>query len=150
MIGAMPPLSVIVPFVGSASELAAVVARFAATLRAEDELLVAYNAASELDIPLPDGVVLVWDGPRGSPGAARNAAAARAGGEWLVFSDIDCAPATGWLEGFFAAAPGSRVGLLAGAVRDARRATAWRRGWRARPGRWTSARRFATRTCPTA
>lgn len=115
---AEPPLSVIVPFVGSASELAAVMARFAATLRPGDELLVAYNAASELDVPLPDGVVLVWDGPRGSPGAARNAAAAKAGGDWLVFSDTDCAPAAGWLDGFFATPPDSRAGLLAGAVRD--------------------------------
>jgi hypothetical protein len=65
--------------VGSVSELAGVVARFARALRSGDELLVAYNAPSSLDVPAPDGVVLLWDGPRGSPGAARNAAA-----RWLA------------------------------------------------------------------
>jgi hypothetical protein len=115
------PVSVIVPFVGSASELAALCARFGGALGEGDELLVAYNAPAALEVPTPEGVVLVWDGPRGSPGRARNDAAARAGAEWLVFTDADCEPEPGWLDGWFSPSPGERVGVLAGGVRDAGR-----------------------------
>jgi cellulose synthase/poly-beta-1,6-N-acetylglucosamine synthase-like glycosyltransferase len=111
-----PPVSVIVPFVGSEPELADVCARFAAALGSADELLVGYNAPSA--VASRDGVSLVWDGPRGSPGSARNAAAAQAGGEWLVFADADCDPEPRWLERWFDPIPGERVGVLAGGVRD--------------------------------
>lgn len=39
-------------------------------------------------------------GPRRGPGANRNAGARRGTGEWLVFTDDDCLPSPGWLEGF--------------------------------------------------
>ena len=81
-------------------------------------MLIAYNAPAALAAPAPAGVVLLWDGPRGSPGAARNAAAALAGGEWLVFADADCEPAPGWMDGWFAPAPDDTVGVLVGAIRD--------------------------------
>jgi glycosyltransferase involved in cell wall biosynthesis len=113
-----PPVSVIVPFVGSASELAEACARFAAALGPADGLFVAYNAPSAFRPPDANGVSLVWDGPRGSPGSARNAAAARAGGEWLVFADADCEPEPAWLERWFDPPPGESVGVLAGGVRD--------------------------------
>jgi Glycosyl transferase family group 2 len=110
------PVSVIVPFVGSGPELAEVCARFARALGPADELLVAYNAPSAF--PPLETASLVWDGPRGSPGSARNAAAARAAGEWLAFADTDCEPAPGWLERFFEPPPGEQVGVLAGGVSD--------------------------------
>lgn len=83
-----------------------------------EEVVVAYNAPEALAVDAPAAVTLLWDGPRGSPGAARNAAAARARGAWLVFADADCAPAPGWLDGFFAPGAGDAVGLLVGRVRD--------------------------------
>jgi GT2 family glycosyltransferase len=39
-------------------------------------------------------------GPGRGPAANRNAGAARARGEWLVFTDDDCLPSAGWLEAF--------------------------------------------------
>ena len=38
-------------------------------------------------------------GPRRGPAANRNAGARVARGEWLVFTDDDCLPEFGWLEG---------------------------------------------------
>jgi GT2 family glycosyltransferase len=113
-----PRASVIVPFLGPAAALDAVARRFASVLSDDDELFVSYNAPGELPVAAPEGAVLLWDGRYGSPGAARNAAAARAHEEWLVFSDADCEPDAGWLDGFFATPPAERVGVLAGAVRD--------------------------------
>ncbi|MFL5838457.1 MAG: glycosyltransferase family 2 protein [Solirubrobacteraceae bacterium] len=113
-----PRASVIVPFLGPAAALDAVARRFASVLSEDDELFVSYNAPGELAVATPERAVLLWDGRYGSPGAGRNAAAARARGEWLVFSDADCEPHTGWLDGFFATPIGERVGVLAGAVRD--------------------------------
>jgi GT2 family glycosyltransferase len=41
--------------------------------------------------------------PRTGPGGARNAAAARAGGRFLAFTDDDCVPDAGWLAALAAA-----------------------------------------------
>ncbi len=43
-------------------------------------------------------------GPGAGPGAARNAGAAQACGDWLVFVDDDCVPAPGWLSAYREAA----------------------------------------------
>ena len=51
--------------------------------------------------------------PHAGPASARNAGAARARGELLVFTDDDCRPIAGWLRAFaarFAAAPTGAVG----------------------------------------
>ena len=81
-------------------------------------MLIAYNAPEAYALDPPAGVTLVWDGRRGSPGAARNAAAARARGAWLVFSDADCEPAPGWLDPYFSPPAQERVGVLVGGIRD--------------------------------
>lgn len=61
------------------------------------------------------------DGPFGGSYAARNAAAAAARGQWLVFTDADCLPDPGWLAALARAArtedEAGRAGLLAGPVR---------------------------------
>jgi GT2 family glycosyltransferase len=57
--------------------------------------------------PPPEGVVasfrdpldvMLLTQPRAGPAAARNAGAAKARGEFLVFTDDDCAPAPDWLR----------------------------------------------------
>ena len=49
-------------------------------------------------------------GPRRGPAANRNHGATLAQGEWLAFTDDDCLPAPGWLDGFRAAVePGTSV-----------------------------------------
>lgn len=46
-------------------------------------------------------------GPRRGPAANRNHGAAKASGEWLVFTDDDCLPEPGWLAAYAAAAAAS-------------------------------------------
>jgi GT2 family glycosyltransferase len=86
-------VSVICPFVGPAPS-------FDLALRADDELLIED------------------DNPGRSSYAARDRAARRASGEWLVFVDADCAPDPGWLDAYFNPLPTSDVGVLAGGVED--------------------------------
>jgi GT2 family glycosyltransferase len=52
--------------------------------------------------------------PHGGPSAARNAGAARARGEFLAFTDDDCAPTTGWLENIAARMGNSPACLVGG------------------------------------
>ena len=51
--------------------------------------------------------------PHAGPATARNAGASRARGEYLAFTDDDCAPDPGWLHALaarFAAEPGGLLG----------------------------------------
>lgn len=50
------------------------------------------------------------------PAAARNFGAARAGGEWLVFTDDDCTPLAGWLSELARAAENAGNNVLGGSV----------------------------------
>jgi len=96
-------ISVVVPTRGDPRKLAALLAALEAQSlpRERFELLLGLDG----DSPEPalaarvaalDGRVVTLDGRRG-PGAARNAAAALARGEWLAFTEDDCAPAPDWL-----------------------------------------------------
>jgi len=61
----------------------------------------------------PNLEIRVVEQRNGGPGAARNAGAAAARGEWLAFTDDDCLPDSRWLTAFDAAlraAPSSLVG----------------------------------------
>jgi GT2 family glycosyltransferase len=110
-----PPVSVIVPFHGDAAAAAATMAALRVIqLRAGDELLVADNTV--------DGVLAARfeEGFRTrvtrQPYGARNEAAARAAGEWLLFTDADCRPQPGLLDAYFDPSPGERIGALAGEI----------------------------------
>lgn len=64
---------------------------------------------SELDVDFYS------QGNRG-PAAARNFGAARAGGDWLVFTDDDCIPLSGWLTELARAAENAGNNVLGGSV----------------------------------
>jgi GT2 family glycosyltransferase len=110
-----PSVSVIVPFFGDAVAADETLQGMRAIpLRAGDELLVADNT--------DDGVLAARfeEGfatrAKRQPYSARNEAAARAKGEWLLFTDADCRPQPDLLEAYFAPVPGEQVGALAGEI----------------------------------
>jgi cellulose synthase/poly-beta-1,6-N-acetylglucosamine synthase-like glycosyltransferase len=119
---ARPAVTVVVPFRGDA----VAAARLASNLKAlelgpGDEVIVADNSDAEARCifhPRSGGktqFVVRATGERSSY-HARNAGAARATGAWILFNDSDCVPAPELLDAYFAPAPGSEVGGLAGAV----------------------------------
>ena len=71
-----------------------------------------------VDLRDGDELILEDDNPGRSSYAARDRAARRAAGEWLVFIDADCEPDPGWLDAYFAEPPGADVGVLAGGIED--------------------------------
>jgi mycofactocin glycosyltransferase len=115
---ARPTVAVIVPFAGPEAQLRELLEALAALdLDEGDEVLVADNRRHAQ--PERDAVARVVPaaGPR-SPAFARNAAAARARADWLVFLDADVRPTPGLLGAYFDPPPGERVGVLGGSIRD--------------------------------
>jgi len=99
-----PSVSIIVPFLGSDAEAAAMRRRLQTlAMRAEDELIVSDNRAH----------------PIHTPAYARNRAAERATGDWLVFLDADTAPGPQLLDAYFDPPPSPETAVLAGAIDDA-------------------------------
>ena len=110
-----PSVSVIVPFFGDAAAADTTLrALRVIELRAGDELLVADNTE--------DGVLAARcdEGfatqAKRQPYSARNEAAVRAKGEWLLFTDADCRPRADLLDAYFEPMPGEHVGALAGVI----------------------------------
>jgi glycosyltransferase involved in cell wall biosynthesis len=73
------------------------------------------------DLALRDGDELLVedDNPGRSSYAARDRAARRASGEWLVFLDADCTPDPALLDAYFASPVPADVAVLAGGIEDA-------------------------------
>jgi len=109
----------VVPFrgdAGQAERLARSLARL--ELSPGDEVIVADNS-EEGCFAQGAGVRVVRATGERSSYHARNAGAGAAradGGRWLVFTDADCVPIPGVMDGYFAEAPADDVGALAGAV----------------------------------
>jgi GT2 family glycosyltransferase len=65
------------------------------------------------------------EGPRRGPAANRNAGAAAASGECLVFTDDDCLPAAGWLDAYASAAGRPNAVALEGRTNTPPFTSAW-------------------------
>jgi mycofactocin glycosyltransferase len=111
-----PAVSVVMPFAGTDAQARAALAGLAAlALRPGDELILADNQGIELDVPEPVRVVPA-QGER-SPAHARNAGAAVARGDWVLFIDADCRAPADLLDRYFDDGPPEEsVGALAGDV----------------------------------
>ena len=114
-----PSATLVVPFVGSPAELEATARRFGAVRRAgPDELVLVDNSPEPAGEPAVEGARVVRDAAVHAPGYARNAGAAVARGDWLVFCDADTEPDPALLERLFDPPPPSAVAILAGGVVD--------------------------------
>lgn len=118
-----PSASVVIPFAGPPDDLKRLADALAGLITGpEDELIIADNRRPGSP-PLPDGSVpagtrIVRADRLPSPALARNAGAAAASCEWLVFIDADTRPEPGLLDAYFDPAPGQRTAILAGTIVD--------------------------------
>ncbi len=109
-----PAVSVVMPFAGDATAAARAVASLRSLAAAEgDELILSDNSGGA---GLFEGIAVVEATGERSPSHARNAGAAQARNDWILFLDADCVPDQGLLDAYFAGPVGERVGALAGEV----------------------------------
>ena len=109
-----PPVSVVMPFAGSRAEAdGALAALRALDTGPGDELILADNSGVA---PADERVTVVPATGEQSPSHARNAGAARASRDLILFLDADCRAPGDLLELFFRIPVAEDVGALAGAV----------------------------------
>jgi glycosyltransferase involved in cell wall biosynthesis len=120
-----PAVSVVVPFRGTDGDARRLAGNLEGLeLRERDELIIADNSDEAASPGFPPrgegnlGLVVRATGERSSY-HARNAGAAKAAGEWILFIDSDCVPDPGVIDAYFSTPAGANVGALAGAVTTA-------------------------------
>ncbi len=134
-----PTVSVVVPFLGDREE-AEIVLGWLRGLRtaAGDQLLIADNSPEPVvgALAAPE-VTVVGAADRRSASHARNAGAAAASGEWLLFLDADCVPPPDLLDAYFATPVSERCAVVAGEIVGAPDQGAALARWaRSRRGNW--------------
>ena len=114
-----PPVSVVVPFLGTSADARALLASLGALRLGEgDEIVVADNAGG---FPWPGGPARVVPAPdERSSYYARNAGADSASNDWLLFLDADTLAPAALLDDYFREPIGDGVGAVAGGVVAAR------------------------------
>ena len=115
---ARPPVSVVVPFRGDADDAGRTLAAMALLRLAEgDELIIADNSRDQACASLaPAGVDVAPATRERSSYHARNAGAAVAHGEWLLFVDSDCIPHPDLIDAYFQSPVAAGRGALAGQI----------------------------------
>jgi cellulose synthase/poly-beta-1,6-N-acetylglucosamine synthase-like glycosyltransferase len=110
-------VSVVVPALNEAVNLARSLPLIRAQLRPRDELIVADNASKDDTAVVASGLGarVVWE-PIRSRSRARNAGIREARGEIVVFVDADCTPVSGWLPTMLVPFADPTVGAVAGEI----------------------------------
>jgi GT2 family glycosyltransferase len=117
-----PAVSVVVPFAGTREQATAVLAMLhSLDTRPDDELILADNSGTAP--PLAAARFLDRATPRVVPASgeasashARNAGAAAAGNEWILFLDSDVTAPPGLLDAFFAQPVADEAGAVTGDI----------------------------------
>jgi GT2 family glycosyltransferase len=110
-----PAVSVVMPFAGDSVAARASIAVLQQLATTDgDELILADNSGTAP--PSAARVAVVRAAGEQSPAHARNAGAAAAHGEWLLFLDADCEAPADLLERYFAPPPPGEIGALAGEI----------------------------------
>lgn len=111
---ARPPVSVVVPFAGDIAQalMAMALLRSLRTVPG-DELILVDNCGV---VPDAEDLTVIRAAGEQSPAHARNAGAAQAGREWILFLDADTEAPPGLLDAYFSSPIDERVGAVAGEI----------------------------------
>lgn len=115
-----PSVSMIVPFRGTAEELAQTVERLGALHRQDaDELILVWNSADRVPglPPMADWLQICVAAVQASSYYARNVGVRSSRNDWLLFVDADCSPSPALLDLYFAGGEyPADVGVIAGGI----------------------------------